>query len=315
MTPMNTLFYDWLDATERTGGTRYRQVRLWENYCVPIHLVGTGTFAYADVERVLNDMQYGGQSRGTIKSVYTMLNAMCTWGVRRHYMTGNAVAEADHPRWKPDGEGIEVPTPDEVQSLLDAAHDWIGMEFYTFLVLSCALGTRRSETCALRWNCVDFGPESSILIDSAIEVVPGKELALKATKTGATARLSVGEKTVSILADWAEMRTSQLVAIGVPGGYAPNSFVFAADPRGDQPRHPQWATNLFQRARDIANLRPEVTLKSLRHYHATQLISHGVDVRTVAGRLRHANPSTTLTYYAKFDKRADRAAADIFDAL
>lgn len=52
------------------------------------------------------------------------------------------------------------------------------------------------------------------------------------------------------------------------------------------------------------------TLKNLRHYTATELISGGVDVRTVAGRLGHGGGgSTTLRVYAAWTSEADQRAA------
>ena len=53
-----------------------------------------------------------------------------------------------------------------------------------------------------------------------------------------------------------------------------------------------------------------IRLHDLRHYVATRLLAAGVDVRTVAGRLRHRNPSTTLNVYSHFVPKADREAAD-----
>ena len=41
-------------------------------------------------------------------------------------------------------------------------------------------------------------------------------------------------------------------------------------------------------------------------------IGAGVDVRTVAGRLGHSDPSMTLRVYAQVIEERDRAAADIF---
>ena len=38
----------------------------------------------------------------------------------------------------------------------------------------------------------------------------------------------------------------------------------------------------------------------MQYTNASRLISAGVDVRTVAGRLGHANPSTTMNIYAHF---------------
>jgi integrase len=39
-------------------------------------------------------------------------------------------------------------------------------------------------------------------------------------------------------------------------------------------------------------------------------IAAGVDVRTVAGRLGHRNPSTTLNVYSHFVPESDQDAAD-----
>jgi integrase len=47
----------------------------------------------------------------------------------------------------------------------------------------------------------------------------------------------------------------------------------------------------------------------LRHYAATTSIASGADVRTVAGRLGHADPSTTLRIYAHAVEARDRELA------
>jgi integrase len=53
------------------------------------------------------------------------------------------------------------------------------------------------------------------------------------------------------------------------------------------------------------------SLKELRHYSATQLLTAGTDLNTVAGRLGHAEGSTTLRFYAQFTRPADQQAAAI----
>ena len=53
------------------------------------------------------------------------------------------------------------------------------------------------------------------------------------------------------------------------------------------------------------------SLKELRHYSATQLLTAGTDLNTVAGRLGHAEGSTTLKFYAQFTRPADQAAATV----
>ena len=51
------------------------------------------------------------------------------------------------------------------------------------------------------------------------------------------------------------------------------------------------------------------SLNELRHYSATQLLAAGTDLNTVAGRLGHAEGSTTLKFYAQFTRPADQQAA------
>jgi hypothetical protein len=56
------------------------------------------------------------------------------------------------------------------------------------------------------------------------------------------------------------------------------------------------------------------SLKELRHYSATQLLTSGTDLNTVAGRLGHAEGSTTLKFYAQFTRPADQRAAAVIPA-
>ena len=56
------------------------------------------------------------------------------------------------------------------------------------------------------------------------------------------------------------------------------------------------------------------SLKELRHYSATQLLTAGTDLNTVAGRLGHAEGSTTLRFYAQFTRPADQHAAAVIPA-
>jgi integrase len=53
-------------------------------------------------------------------------------------------------------------------------------------------------------------------------------------------------------------------------------------------------------------------LHALRHYSATELLTAGVDLRTVAGRLGHGGGgATTLRVYAAWVSESDRRAAEI----
>jgi integrase len=58
----------------------------------------------------------------------------------------------------------------------------------------------------------------------------------------------------------------------------------------------------------------DTKLKELRHYSATELLTAGVDLRTVAGRLGHGDGTTTLRHYAAWVGSADQVAASAIGA-
>jgi integrase len=67
---------------------------------------------------------------------------------------------------------------------------------------------------------------------------------------------------------------------------------------GHEPGSPDRIGYWWRRARTIAGIDPKWRLHDLGHWSATVAIGQGHDVRTVAGRLGHANPAMTLRVYA-----------------
>ena len=65
--------------------------------------------------------------------------------------------------------------------------------------------------------------------------------------------------------------------------------------------------------RDFPSL-PPVGFHALRHTNASLLIAAGLDVVTIAKRLGHGSPATTLKYYAHlFSSLGDAKAAAVAD--
>lgn len=92
------------------------------------------------------------------------------------------------------------------------------------------------------------------------------------------------------------------------------SFVFSNAVDCSEPWYPDSVSRGFKRLCADEGL-SGVRLHDIRHFVATQLLSAGVDVRTVAGRLGHRNAATTLNVYAHFLEGADRAAAVVIGNL
>jgi len=55
---------------------------------------------------------------------------------------------------------------------------------------------------------------------------------------------------------------------------------------------------------------PKINVHSLRHINATLLISQGINIRTVAGRLGHLQTSTTMDIYSHELQSAAAAALE-----
>lgn len=167
-------------------------------------------------------------------------------------------------------------------------------------------GMRRGEVCALRWNDIDL-TNGVIEVTRSLVVVPGG-LAEKSTKTDRARRVSLDPVAVALLTEHRQMCEDNVKEAG--GTLADDAFVFSPFVEATTPFRPDNVTGFFTRVRDAVGA-PTVRLHDLRHFTATQLIAAGVDVRTVAERLGHADASLTLWVYAHVIQERDQAAAAI----
>jgi integrase len=143
-------------------------------------------------------------------------------------------------------------------------------------------------------------------------VLAGDQLIEQETKTYQCRRLALDEATVGLLAAHREQMIAAAQEYGSKLGA--DAFVFSDAPDGTEPLRPDSTTRGFRALCARAGIEG-VRLHDLRHYVATRLLSAGVDVRTVAGRLGHRNASTTLNVYAHFLPERDRDAADTLGKL
>ncbi|MEX6430646.1 tyrosine-type recombinase/integrase [Ferrimicrobium acidiphilum] len=103
-------------------------------------------------------------------------------------------------------------------------------------------------------------------------------------------------------------------SLGLGLGLVSNPYLFYSSPDGSLPVHPDSPSKLFRRITDNFGLK-ELHLHSLRHFAATQLVAAGMDIRTVSGRLGHADASVTLKVYSHVLEAKNQGAAAIMGAL
>jgi integrase len=182
----------------------------------------------------------------------------------------------------------------------------------TFVMLAASTGARRGELIALRWKHVDLR-KGMLRIERGIVIGDGGALFEQGTKTHQSRRVTLDANTVAVLE--AHHQRAQATAHTAGTRITDESFVFSHAVDGSTPWRPDSTTRAFRMLCDQAGV-TGVRLHDLRHYVATRLLVSGIDVRTVAGRLGHRNPATTLNVYAHFvpeaDEEAASALADVF---
>jgi integrase len=246
-------------------------------------------------------------SASTIRRTHGILHRALVQGVRWGWVVQNPAASATPPRVPtPD---VRPPSPAELARLFALAKE-TDADLADFILLAAAIGARRSELVALRWSDVDL--DAGRLTVSRGIVSGPNGLVEKDTKTHASRRVSLDGTTIDALRAHRERASERATICGIklPAG----AFVFSPEVDGSVSWHPDSASRSFTRLCRRAGIKG-VRLHDLRHYVATRLLSSGVDVRTVAGRLGHRNAATTLNVYSHFLVEADREAADVLGKL
>ncbi len=263
----------------------------------------------ADIDAFYAELRKRGGASGarlgaaSVRRIHSVLRRALAQGVKWGLLAVNPAANASPPR-EPHREA-SVPTAQEVGRLIEAAHA-VNLDLSCFLRLAAVTGARRGELCGLTWRDIDFR-RRRLLIERSVVVGPDGALFEKQTKTHASRRISLDAGTVELLRFHRER--SKQAAAAAEAILSDDTYVFSHDVANRTPWRPDYVTLAFSRIRDQLGL--SVRLHDLRHFAATSMLVSGQDVRTVSGRLGHADAATTLGVYAHFLESADKDAADL----
>jgi integrase len=236
----------------------------------------------------------------SIRSINAILSGACGAAVRWGWLTFNPVTGVRLPS-KPRPQP-RPPSSDQMAKIIETAWrtaPWWGL----YLWVSAVLGARRGEVVALQWEDVDLQRGVIRLDENYVRAPNG--MVLKDTKNHQMRRVSIDTPTVELLQQHKMLCVEKLAAAG--GVLSCQTWLFSARPDFSRPRDPASLTRRYSLL--VAKLGVNTSLKELRHYSATELLTSGVDLRTVAGRLGHGDGTTTLRFYAAWVGAADQAAA------
>ncbi|WP_035288786.1 tyrosine-type recombinase/integrase [Actinokineospora spheciospongiae] len=241
----------------------------------------------------------------TVRQIHSIISVVLGTAVRWEWISSNPALLAQKPRQKPPEP--DPPTAAQAARLVDRAFE-LGDDWGTLVWLVMTTGMRRAELAGLRWSRVDLDAE---IIEIRRTFVQSKGVGReKDTKTHQLRRLALDSETVAILRAHKKWYAEQLALVGLE--FAEDMFVFMGS-RSVDPNVPYPPDAISRRyKRMAAALGIDTHIHALRHFSATELLTAGVDLRTVAGRLGHGGGgATTLRVYAAWVAASDRKAAEI----
>lgn len=143
----------------------------------------------------------------------------------------------------------------------------------------------------------------TLSIERSYAVVDGQHI-FKSTKTHGVRRIALGEFGLEVLRRQRLRLEARAADVGL--ALLDETPILTYDLV--DPISPDTASHYVRAVADRAGV--DTHLHALRHFAASAMIGDGQDVRTVAGRLGHADASTTLKVYAHMLPQRDLAAAE-----
>ncbi|TFC96216.1 site-specific integrase [Cryobacterium sinapicolor] len=204
---------------------------------------------------------------------------------------------------------VKAPTGKQIRAQRPEIVTWDATELRTFLVwnrdtfhdelhplwLTIAnTGMRRSEALAIRWGDIDM-KNHRISIRRAADVTARN--VVKLTKTGGARVVDIDLDTESVLRSYKATRGSLSLDLA-----RSESYVFANDAgwiRSPNEVGRRWSNRMASARKALGeDVLKRVTLKGLRHTHATLLLELGIHPKVVQERLGHSNIATTMNIYS-----------------
>lgn len=290
----------------------------------------------------------GTLSHGTVKRRMAVLSAMLSQAVRWNLIASNPMdrVQLKQTNIEPQEEKLRYFTQEQAEiflSILDnplvyqysarhrlddsgnvysvtgytSEHE-IPLQMKLFFYLAMFSGARRGELIALKWS--DFNFESATLNIFKSSYAADGEMITKTTKTkGSIRTITLPSVVLDLAKEWKDQQYEYRKVIGTK--WSGEDFVFIQ--WDGRQMHIDSPHKVFKRIIRNYNANkpaadpelPEIPLHGLRHTAATLLISQGVDIRTVAGRLGHSATSTTLNVYAHALNELDRTASNTLETL
>jgi len=246
-----------------------------------------------------------GLSPSSVRRHHAILSAALRRAVKWDWLASNPAERASPP-----GAACRAPTApstEAVQRLVAAAQDEDPV-LVAAVVLAAITGARRGELCALHWSDVDW-KGATLTVARSLTVI--RRIATEEpTKTHQRRGIAIDGTLGAFIAERQAQQQAFAETVGVE--LVTDPYLLSRSANGALPCLPDGLTQAYSRL--AAKTGVGGHFHDLRHYAATASIASGADLPTVAGRLGHARPSTTLRIYAQAVEARDRELAGVLSA-
>lgn len=300
----------WLDSKKIANSTRVGYEKILRVHILPRmgHLklkdIFPSTIAkfYRDLEKSGNQGRLTkglGLTANTVNKIHIVLGSVLQAAVFDGKLSVN------HARNNP--HAINAPTGADILEQQAELHTWTSDELETFLDWNAGTkdelhalwhvfawtGMRRGEGVALKWQDINFKNKTIAIRRSSDSAL--RKTVKNSTKTKKSRSILVNDETLAVLMAHKAMRARLGLDAVQPDCYVFGNVDGTVRNPGDVGE--RWSKTL-KKCQEINPELTDLTIKGLRHTHATLLLESGAHAKVVQERLGHSNISTTMNIYS-----------------
>ena len=272
-----------------------------------------------DIDNLINELlESKGLSTKTVRSFRTMLISCIDRAIDNNILHVNMARKTKPPRLKQ--REISFLNQDEIHKLLATAESgryyenlpqasenmgsrYLIIQWAVVIHVALATGMRRGEVFGLTWDDLDF-EKAELRVRHNLQ--NGK---LSEPKTHSSKRyITLDGGTIEKLKKWKSFQTGYATEVG--DLYNNRLNLVFSNVIGNPVNFDNFRNRYYKKMVLAAGLPATITFHSLRHTHATMLLSAGVDAKTVSSRLGHSSVNLTYHIYIHTLNENERKAAD-----
>lgn len=285
-TTLAAYLLQWFDSMTATWSVRTQEIYigLIKNHIIP----NLGTLLLADItpihiRKMLSTLAAKG-IRSTANKCRTLLYTALEHATESDLIRKNPVKPVKPVKESP--KDVPVLEPHEMRRLLDSFY---GHRLFPAFYLLVAAGLRRGELLGLAWS--DLKP-NGLHLHRQLKYEDGKAVLGELKTKNGKRFVALAPDAIEMLESHREKQQQERETCGASWHESDLIFTTATGTHVD-PR------NLLRTVKHQAKKLglKDTNLHAFRHLHATQLLMHELDVKSISSRLGHSSTSFTMDVY------------------